>query len=108
MPTSSPHNHPGTIVLGVESGSFGWTLQAGTAHVVRGAGSGGSDVDDLTEPGTEVDLEPGDAIFYEDDVIHIARRADDEPAVVLGTLVLTAGEPLIMSADMEMGATPAP
>src|SRR5687768_1349401 len=32
-----PHSHPGTTVLGVASGSFGWTLVEGTAHVVRGA-----------------------------------------------------------------------
>ncbi len=102
-----PHGHPGTTTLGVESGSFGWTLVEGTAHVVRGAGTGGTDVEDLTEPGTEVILEPGDAIFYEDDVIHTARGAGDEPAVVLGTLILTTGEALIMPADMEMAATPA-
>ena len=52
-------------------------------------------------------LEPGDAIFYEDDVVHTARGAGDEEAVVLGTLVLTTGEPLLMPADMEMGGTPA-
>ena len=105
-----PHSHPGSIVLGVDSGSFGWTLLQGTAHVVRNAGSGGTDVEDLTEPGTEVILEPGDAIFYEDDVVHTARGAGDEPAVVMGTLVLETGQPLIMpmEMEMEMGATPNP
>jgi quercetin dioxygenase-like cupin family protein len=103
-----PHSHPGTIVLGVDSGSFGWTLVEGTAHVVRGAGSGATEVEDVTEPGTEVILEPGDAIFYEDDVVHTARGAGDEPAVVLGTLILETGQPLIMPADMAMEATPAP
>jgi quercetin dioxygenase-like cupin family protein len=100
-----PHSHPGTIVLGVDSGTFGWTLLEGTAHVVRGAGTGGTDVEDITEPGTEVILNPGDAIFYEDDVVHTARGAGDEPAVVMGTLVLETGQPLLMPADMEM-ATP--
>lgn len=33
-----PHGHPGTTTLGVDSGSFGWTLLEGTARVVRGAG----------------------------------------------------------------------
>src|SRR5690242_6214316 len=33
-----PHGHPGTTVLGVVSGTFGWTLQQGVAHVIRGAG----------------------------------------------------------------------
>lgn len=101
-----PHSHPGTIVLGVASGSFGWTLQEGTAHVVRGAAAGGTTVEDLTEAGTEVILNVGDAIFYEDDVVHTARGAGEEPAVVLGTLILETGQPLIMPADMEM-ATPA-
>jgi quercetin dioxygenase-like cupin family protein len=101
-----PHCHPGTIVLGVESGVFGWMLMDGTAHVVRGAGTGATDVEDVTEAGTEVILNHGDAIFYEDDVVHTARGAGDEPAVVLGTLVLEAGQPLLMRVDMEM-ATPA-
>jgi quercetin dioxygenase-like cupin family protein len=105
-----PHGHPGTTVLGVASGSFGWTLVEGTAHVVRGAAAGGTEVEDITEPGTEVILEPGDAISYEDDVVHTARGAGDEPAVVFGTLVLTSGEPLLMPADMDMamGGTPSP
>lgn len=104
-----PHRHPGTVVLGVAAGSFGWTLVEGTAHVVRGAAAGATGpVEDVTEPGTEVILEPGDAIFYEDDVVHTARGAGDEEALVFGTLVLTSGEALLMPADMAMEATPAP
>ncbi len=104
-----PHSHPGTTVLGVASGSFGWTLVKGTAHVVRGAAAGATGpVEDLTQPGDDVVLEPGDAIYYEDDVVHTARGAGDEPAVVLGTLVLTSGEPLLMPADMDMSGTPTP
>jgi len=101
-----PHSHPGTTVLSVESGKFGWTLVKGTAHIVRGAGSGGTAVEDITEPNTDVILEPGDTIYYEDDVVHTARNAGDETTVVLGTLVLTAGEPLLMPAGMDMSATP--
>jgi len=103
-----PHSHPGTTVLGVQSGSFGWTLLAGTAHVMRGAAAGATGpAEDLTEPGTEVILEPGDAITYEDDVVHTARGAGDEATVVLGTFVLTSGEPLLMPVNMDMSATPA-
>lgn len=98
-----PHSHPGTVVLGVASGTFGWTLVEGTAHVVRGAAAGATGpAEDITEPGTEVILEPGDAIYYEDDVVHTARGAGDEPAVVFGTLVLTSGEALLMPAGMDM------
>jgi quercetin dioxygenase-like cupin family protein len=104
-----PHSHPGTVVLAVASGSFGWTLLKGTAHVVRGAASGATGpIEDITEPGTEVILAPGDTIYYEDDVVHTARGAGDEAAVVLGTLVLKTGEPLLMPANMDMSATPAP
>jgi quercetin dioxygenase-like cupin family protein len=106
-----PHNHPGTVVLGVQSGTFGWTLLEGSAHVVRRAAAGATGPsEEITEPGTEVILEPGDAIFYEDDVVHTARGAGEEQAVVLGTLVLTTGEPLLMPADemAAMAATPAP
>jgi quercetin dioxygenase-like cupin family protein len=103
-----PHSHPGTVVLGVASGSFGWTLVEGTAHVVRGAAAGATGpTEDVTEPGTEVILGPGDAIFYEDDVVHTARGAGDDEALVFGTLVLTSGEDLLMSADMDMSGTPA-
>jgi quercetin dioxygenase-like cupin family protein len=102
-----PHSHPGTTVLGVLSGSFGWTLQAGTAYVIRGAGSGATGpVETLTEPGADVVLEPGDEIYYEDDVVHTARGAGDTEAVVLASLVLETGAPLLMPANMDMG-TPA-
>jgi quercetin dioxygenase-like cupin family protein len=104
-----PHSHPGTTVLGVASGELGWTLVKGTAHVARGAAAGASGpTEDLTKPGDDVILKPGDAIYYEDDVVHTARGAGDQPAVVLGTLVLTTGQPLLMPTGMAMGATPTP
>ncbi len=95
-----PHSHPGTTVLGVASGSFGWTLKAGKAHVIRGAGAGATGpVEDLTKPGTDVILKPGDAIFYESDVVHTARGAGDKEAVVMGSMVLKAGAPLLMKME---------
>jgi quercetin dioxygenase-like cupin family protein len=95
-----PHGHPGTTVLGVVSGSFGWTLKAGVAHVIRGAGAGATGpVEDLTEPGADVILKAGDAIFYESDVVHTARGADGTEAVILGSLVLQTGAPLLMKMD---------
>ena len=53
--------------------------------------------EDLTDANADIVLQPGDAIFYEDDVIHTARGAGRRlAAVVHGTLVLTAGQPLLM------------
>lgn len=103
-----PHSHPGTTVLSVASGRFGWTLMQGTAHIIRGAASGGTTVEDITAPGTDVILDPGDTIYYESDVVHTARGAGDEPTVVLASLVLEAGQPLLMPAGMNMSATPTP
>lgn len=91
-----PHSHPGTTVLGVYSGTFGWTLVEGTAHVIRGAGSGATGpVEDITELGTEVILEPGDSIYYESDVVHMARGAGDTETVILGSLLLEEMQPLL-------------
>jgi quercetin dioxygenase-like cupin family protein len=102
-----PHNHPGTTALGVLSGSFGWTLKAGKAYVIRHAGAGATGpVEALTEPGADVILKAGDAIYYETDVVHTARGAGKTPAVVLGSLVLKTGAPLLMPANMKMD-TPA-
>ena len=102
-----PHSHPGTTIDGVVSGTWGWTLMAGTAHVVRRAASGEPEpAEDVTELGTEIILEPGDAIFYEDDVVHTARGSGAEPVVVNSSQLLTAGAPRMM-ADMDMGTPPA-
>ena len=108
-----PHGHPGTTLLGVESGIFGWTLVQGTAHVGRGAGAGATGpIEELTDPGSDVNLNPGDAIYYEEDVVHTARGAGDAPAVVMATLVLTAGAPLLLTAEemagMDHEGTPEP
>ena len=106
---AAAHQHPGTVVLAVAAGSLGFTLLEGSAQVVRGAAAGATGPsEEVTEPGTDVILEPGDAIFYEDDVVHTARGAGDEVTTVLGTLVLTSGEPLFTLAEMDMGGTPTP
>ncbi len=103
------HTHPGTTLIGVESGSLGWTLAAGTVHVVRGAAGGAAGpAEDLTTPGTDVILEPGDGLYYEADVVHTARGAADGPTVLLASFVLEAGQPLLMPVDMTMPGTPAP
>lgn len=101
------HRHPGTVLFAVAAGSWGWTLVAGTARILRGAASDAPGTEEtITEVGSEVVLNAGDAITYEDDVVHTARGAGNEAAVILGALLLTEGEPVAMPADMDMSGTP--
>lgn len=93
-----PHRHPGTVVFAVESGTLGWTLVSGTAQLVRGSAAGGTATEDVTATGADVILNPGDAIFYEDDVVHTARNAGEGPAIVLVGFLLEAGQPLLLPA----------
>jgi quercetin dioxygenase-like cupin family protein len=106
------HGHPGTTILVVESGNLGWTLLQGTGHVVRSAERGGA-TEEITEPGADVILGPGDTVYYEDDTTHTARNASDVPVKVMATHILETGQPLQSPAGtpmaaMEMTATPSP
>jgi hypothetical protein len=93
----------GGAVVKPSSGTFGWTLVEGTAYVVRGAAAGATDqAQELGEQGADVLLDPGDAIYYEDDVVHMARGAGDTPSIVFGALVLTSDKPLLMPMDGTM------
>jgi len=85
------HIHPGTTVSTVESGTFSWTLQVGTVTVTRQ----GPTREQVTEPGTEIVLHPGEGLAYNADVVHTAHAVGDEPAVVLFTSLFTTGQPLL-------------
>ena len=83
------HTHPGTTALTVEDGTLSWTLQAGTATVIRP----GAAPEQVTEPGTEVILYSGEGMWYNDDVVHTARSADALPASVLVASLWEKGQP---------------
>ncbi len=95
------HHHPGTTLDGVVSGTWSWTLLEGTAHVVRGAASSNPQpAEAVSEPGTEIILETGDSISYEEDVVHTALGLGSEPVVVNSAQLLTEGAPRMTSHDM--------
>ena len=91
------HSHPGDAVFYVESGTIGWTTGAGTPLLTRaGAGTpvAGSPVP--AEPilaGSEILLQAGDAVFYDQDATHDVRNAGSEPAVVLYSALRAADQP---------------
>jgi quercetin dioxygenase-like cupin family protein len=103
--TLNTHTHPGASILYIESGTLTYTLIEGTATVTRAS------TDTGTPPTTEplaagvIELNAGDSLFEDADVIHTAINAGEEPAVVTIANLLTAGEPV--STFLE-DATPTP
>ncbi len=97
------HVHPGSAVLTVESGTLSWTLLAGTVWVTRTAASGTPTTsgapEQVTEPGTELILNPGDGLIYGTDVIHTARSAGDESCTFVAAAVWETGQPAITITD---------
>lgn len=89
------HLHPGATVLTVESGTLSWTLQAGSATVIRP----GAAPEQVTEPGTEVILNQGEGMWYNDDVVHTARAAEAVPASVLVSSLWEIGQPAFTLTD---------
>ncbi len=102
------HRHPGTTVATVESGTLSWTLLQGTVWVTRP----GMPPEQVTAPGTELVLKPGEGLLYNADVVHTARAAGDQPAVAIVAVLFAVGQPVLtftneQGTPMAMG-TPAP
>ncbi len=93
------HTHPGTLVLTVESGTFGFThLGDGEMSVTRAATA---DSEAVTEPlphGEETVLNPGDGLV-ETGMIHTGASIGDAPPRVLLTGLIEAGQPLTICVD---------
>lgn len=98
------HTHPGTLVVSVESGSFGFTLlDHGDMPVMRSTAAGTPAVAEPMMQDQEVELAPGDW-FVETGLIHTARNLSDEPTSVLLTGLIEAGQPLTQCVE----GTPTP
>jgi quercetin dioxygenase-like cupin family protein len=75
---SGAHPAPGPVVLSVESGTVEFLVPEGAALVTRAG--------DSAEPlaaGSKVTLNTGDAVFYDEGVVHQFRNPGTEPAVTL-------------------------
>ncbi len=90
-----PHTHPGTLVVAVESGQFGVTVEEeGMEMTIMRAGDMGTPA--VAEPlraGQEAVLNPGDW-FIETGMVHSARTVGDEPVQVVFTGLVAAGQPV--------------
>ena len=98
------HTHPGTLVLTVESGQFGFTpIGDGEMTVNRAATADAESVSEPMVAGEEMVVNPGDW-FVETGMVHTGVNLSSEPTAVLLTGLITTGEPLTSCIDQ--GAVP--
>lgn len=95
-----PHTHPGTLVLTVESGTFGFTLlDEGEMTIHRAAGEDSTPAAEVTaRTGEEVELTAGDW-FVETGMVHTGRSIGDETAVTVYAGLVEAGGPATQCVD---------
>ena len=93
-----PHRHPGAQVFYVDQGTVGFSVYRGKAWLVRATDQPGAQ-GALVPEGTEVILDPGDWLYYEQDVVESARNAGDGQAVILIAALYYAGFPMTIFAE---------
>jgi quercetin dioxygenase-like cupin family protein len=76
---SGAHPAPGPTVLFVDSGTVEFAVDKGAALLTRR----GATEQEPVAAGDEVDLEQGDAVFYDEGVVHDVANVYDDPAVTL-------------------------
>lgn len=94
-----PHTHPGALVISIEAGAFGFTVEeAGEMMVMRSGEAGTPAAAEPMAMGQEVILYPGDWVV-ETGMVHSARTVGDKPVQVVFSGLVTAGEPLTTCVD---------
>ncbi len=76
---SGAHPAPGPVILFVESGAVDFIVVEGAAAVTRA----GATEQEAVAAGGEVTLSAGDAVFYDEGVVHQVVNNGTEPAVTL-------------------------
>lgn len=76
---SGAHPAPGPVVLSVESGAVVFSVQQGAALVTRA----GAAPPEAVATGSATTLRAGDAVFYDQGVVHDVRNDSAQPAVTL-------------------------
>jgi quercetin dioxygenase-like cupin family protein len=93
--TIGAHTHPGTLVITIESGTFGLTLLSDDHMQITRAGS---DAEEMAVQGEEAVLEAGDG-FVEMGMVHSARNLGDDELVVTVTGLVENEQPLTQCVD---------
>jgi quercetin dioxygenase-like cupin family protein len=91
------HRHSGATVTTQMSGSHAFTVLEGDAHLIR-AGSATPSAElgagELMEHGREYTINPGDAIVFDESVVHTAHNPNGEPAVLMEAQLRASDRPL--------------
>lgn len=99
------HTHPGTLVMTVETGVFGFTHHGDGEMTLNRVAT--AEAEATTEPmphGEEIATNPGDW-FVETGMIHTGSNLSDGETTVLISGVIETGQPLTICVDE--AATPA-
>jgi hypothetical protein len=81
-----PHGHPGAIMFVVEAGTWGITPLEGTVQVTRAGGDGTPTPAEASEPGVELILTTGDALFAEAFRDEMRNAGEDEVVLLMAAL----------------------
>ena len=81
-----PHSHPGSILLVVDAGTWGYTPLGGTIQLTRAAGDGTPTPAEEVPMGVEVILTKGDALFVEDPQDEIRNAGEDDVVLLIAAL----------------------
>ncbi|MBA2278044.1 MAG: hypothetical protein H0W06_09810 [Chloroflexia bacterium] len=98
-----PHTYPGTGVVTVESGIFGFTLlEEGEMTIHRAGTTGTPGAEEPVRMGKEVELTAGNW-FMDTGMMHRVRGIGDEPVVSTFTGLVKAGSLLVCADDPSAG-----
>ena len=81
-----PHSHPGSILLVVDAGTWGFTPLGGTIQLTRAAVDGTPTPAEEVPIGVEIILTKGDALFAEASRDEMRNAGEDEVVLLMAAL----------------------
>jgi len=90
------HSHPTAIIVCVQSGAFGFAIQAGEAIVTRAGAEGTPESTETLLPGIDIVLEPRDCVAFDQFAAHTEHtgwNASDGVTILWETRLLKSDEP---------------
>ena len=104
--TTPPHTHPGGAAIWIESGTIGYTPIGNSIQVMRAAVAGAPGPTEEIQPGTEVLVGPGDALFEAGPHGDVVRNAGEGEASLLVTYLVAADQSLATITNEQGTPTP--